>query len=164
MNAFEKVIWEETHAPLQTHHRAFVRRQSLSRGSLAFIDEIRKSDENLFRQRVPKDVKRLLEEFPSVEDIRPWFRLTSRWQASEDVEFFELDEEYYEIPPLRLMPRQGIRERMKISFSMPLATPEGGLFYAVVDRGFLWGCGFFCRYLGDFAAPSEFAREVWWKS
>lgn len=87
-------------------------------------------------------------------DLRPLFRLTNRWEAAEDAKSLELDEAYYAFPP------RTRHERMVFSFSQAKATPEGGTFKVFVDRGFLWGRLFRCRFEGDFANPSFIVREL----
>ena len=99
-------------------------------------------------------IRRYASAAPAPMDLRPLFRLTDRWQAPEDAESLELDENYYAFPP------RTRRERMIFAFSLTETTAEGGIFEVSVDRGFLWGRLFRCRYEGDFANPSALTREL----
>lgn len=50
------------------------------------------------------------------------------------------------------------------SFSAPVETSDGHLFYGTANRGFLWAHGFLCRFHGSFEAPSSFDYLNVWRS
>ena len=50
------------------------------------------------------------------------------------------------------------------SFSAPVATSDGFLFYGTADRGFLWAHGFLCRFQSSFDAPTAIDYLNVWRS
>ncbi len=50
------------------------------------------------------------------------------------------------------------------SFSAPVETNDGHLFYGTADRGFLWAHGFLCKFQGPFEAPTSFNYLNVWQS
>jgi hypothetical protein len=56
------------------------------------------------------------------------------------------------------------RSQIVFSFSAPVATSDGFLFYGTADRGFLWAHGFLCRFQGSFDTPTTMDYLNVWQS